>query len=83
MLVILLCLKQHSGGVVALHGELLELCGAQLMEIVSLIINHRNSLLAEFQVCSIGCWEAGNYAPEPKFNTNNFINSLEIMYVCN
>jgi hypothetical protein len=50
MLIILLRLKQHSGGVMNLHSELLELCGVELMDMVSLIVNNRISLSAEFQV---------------------------------
>jgi hypothetical protein len=51
MLVILHRLKQFSAADVAsLRSELIELCGENLLDVVAVIINNREVLLAEFQV---------------------------------
>jgi hypothetical protein len=51
MLVILHRLKQFSSADVAsLRTELVELCGENLLDVVAVIINNRETLSAEFQV---------------------------------
>jgi hypothetical protein len=51
MLVILHRLKQFlAADVASLRSELIELCGENLLDVVAVIINNREVLLAEFQV---------------------------------
>jgi hypothetical protein len=51
MLVIMHRLKGAADDVDLMHAELLELCGDELVNIISLVITNKDSLLAEFQVC--------------------------------
>jgi hypothetical protein len=51
MLVLMHRLKGASDDVDLMHAELLELCGDELVDIITLVITNKDSLLAEFQVC--------------------------------
>jgi hypothetical protein len=58
-MIILLRIKNHTGEAVSLRSELRQLCGDKLEDVVGVIVKHRQSLLAEFQVWVL------SYATDP------------------
>jgi hypothetical protein len=50
LMIILRRIKHHTGEAGTLWSELRDLCGDKLEDVVEVIVNHRQSLLVEFQV---------------------------------
>lgn len=50
MMIIMSRLMRHSGDLVQLHTDILELCGTQLFDVVAVIVANRDALLLEYQV---------------------------------
>jgi hypothetical protein len=46
-------IKENTGDITTLHSELLDLCGAQMLDIIAAVINSRDYLTAEFKVCDV------------------------------
>jgi hypothetical protein len=43
-------LRENNGDLSHLHVELFELCGAGMIDIIAIVHNHKDALLAEFKV---------------------------------
>jgi hypothetical protein len=41
---------RHTGDLTSLQGDLLNLCGAPMFEIIATVINKKDTLVAEFKV---------------------------------